>query len=120
MRASSGDDDDVKDDEPLEHAEREVMEERRHYDDVASKWSMSQGPSACTLCLVTGQSSISSMNIIGGYYLLQAWQVEVLALCSQAHRTQCRESGCLLSQSAPTQGVMILMHFFFNIFYIPV
>ena len=37
VRASSGDDDDVKDDEPDEHAEyREVMEERRHYDDVAS------------------------------------------------------------------------------------
>lgn len=68
VRASCGDDDDVRDEELKNMSLRsddhhEVMEERRHYDevaDVASKWSLSTGPSGCTLPIVPSLESLSS------------------------------------------------------------
>jgi len=70
VTAPSGDDDEVKDDEmknlsSLRSDDREVMEERRHYDEVAdvasaaSKWSLSTGPSGCTLPIVPSLESLS-------------------------------------------------------------
>lgn len=68
VRASCGDDDEVRDEELKNVSLRsddhhEVMEERRHYDevaDVASKWSLSTGPSGCTLPIVPSLESLSS------------------------------------------------------------
>mmetsp|Transcript_33278 Transcript_33278/g.79774 ORF Transcript_33278/g.79774 Transcript_33278/m.79774 type:complete len:1220 (+) Transcript_33278:117-3776(+) len=60
VRASAGDDHDVKDDAARDEP-CEVMEERRHYDDVASKWSASSpcSPSDSTLPVVSSLESMS-------------------------------------------------------------